>query len=145
MKNLLLLIGAVFLFLTFFVIGIIGTYILGILFFWRKKHFFKMFTLPFVILLNVWRAVNYLFYHLALTVDLLGNAVAGELIEKIVTNENDTLFGRGDVTISASIGELESNNKLNKNGIFFSNLLSKVFEKNHSVLAYDNYKKGIAK
>ncbi len=145
MKNFLLLISALFLFLTFFVFGIIGTYFLGIFYFWQNRNFIKMFTLPFIIIYQILKSVNYLFYHLALTLDLIGNATAGEVIEKIVTNEKNTLFGEGDVTISASIGKLEYENQLNKRGVFFTNLLSKVFEQNHSILAYQEYLEGKTK
>ena len=77
----------------------------------------------------------------ALTLDILGN-VNGQLIERLVTCERDTLFGREGVTISASLGELEYRNKLNKKGLKLSKILNFVFrEETHCLTAYQNYLK----
>ena len=72
--------------------------------------------------------------------------MAGELVEDCVTTIEDTLYGKHGITLSAATGDLEiKENKirnkkyLNKFGIGFSNSLSKVFEKNHSILAYKYY------
>ena len=56
----------------------------------------------------------------------------------LFTSEEKTLFGSGDVTISTSIGELETN-KLNKTNCHLVIGLSKVLDKNHCVESYNRY------
>ena len=80
----------------------------------------------------------YFFLNNAITIDILGN-VNGELIERIVTKERDTLFGLHGVTISASLGDLELRNKLNKKGMLLSKMLNFAFnQKQHCIDAYYN-------
>lgn len=88
-------------------------------------------------LVNI-RNLNQFFLNNAITLDILGN-VNGELIERFVTKEKNTLFGKKGITISASLGQLEINKKLNKKGLFLSKLLDLCFkEKNHCKNAYTN-------
>lgn len=69
---------------------------------------------------------------LAYGLDLLWN-VHGELIEDAVTHEDDTTFGEKDISVSASIGKLEIDGKLNKTGRIFSKVLNFVFwQKQHA-------------
>jgi len=82
--------------------------------------------------------VKYGFMQIAYIVDLLGNVLVGELIEDIVTAEEDTWFGKGGITISAALGKLEFEGKLNGRGKFFSKVLGS-FEADHSVRAYHYY------
>jgi hypothetical protein len=80
----------------------------------------------------------YFFLNNAITIDILGN-VNGELIERLVTKERNTLFGSQGVTISASLGDLELRNKLNKKGLFLSKILNFAFnQKQHCIDAYYN-------
>lgn len=86
-------------------------------------------------LVNI-RNLNQFFLNNAITLDILGN-VNGELIERFVTKEKNTLFGTRGVTISASLGQLEYLKKLNKKGLFLSKLLDLCFnQKHHCLSAY---------
>lgn len=73
---------------------------------------------------------------LAVCLDLIWNATSGEMIEDGVTAEENTLYGMGNVTVSAATGELEFKDKLNKTGKAFNRLLSFTLGKNHSIDAY---------
>jgi len=139
MRPILLLVFAVIVFTLISGIGIIATVILGLFFWWRNKNFVKMLLLIPRIIYQIWIAIKYLICQIALTIDLIGNALAGELIEYIITSERNTLFGKGNVTISASVGDLELRKNLNKRGLKFTKLLSYIFEENHSVNAYLKY------
>lgn len=72
----------------------------------------------------------------ALALDLLWNATSGELVEDCVTSVEITLYGRGDITISAATGELQDDDKLNKVGKGFSDFLSIALDDNHCEKAY---------
>lgn len=105
--------------------------------FWKGPIYFL--TQMFKILYQIWSCIKYLSLEVAISIDLFGNVICGEAIEDLVTSEEKTLFGSGDVTISTSIGELETKDKLNKTGIKFSKFLSKVLDKNHCVESYNRY------
>lgn len=78
------------------------------------------------------------FLNNAITLDILGN-VNGELIERFVTKEKNTMFGMQGVTISASLGDLEIRGKLNKKGLFLSKILNFAFnQKQHCIDAFYN-------
>ncbi len=59
------------------------------------------------VLYQVWVVIKYMLFQIGYIVDLYGNVLVGELIEDLVTAEEDTLFGKGDVTISAALGDLK--------------------------------------
>ena len=105
--------------------------------FWKGPIYFL--TQIFKILYQIWGCIKYLSLEVAISIDLFGNVICGEAIEDLITSEEKTLFGSGDITISTSIGELETKNKLNKTGIKFSKFLSKVLDKNHCVESYNRY------
>jgi len=71
-------------------------------------------------------ALGYILYNLALGLDLAWN-VNGELIEDSITAKENTTFGDKETTVSASVGKLELDNKLNKTGKGFSRVLNVVF------------------
>ena len=80
------------------------------------------------------------FYYFALAIDYLGNVLTGTLIQSMVTTHKETLLGRPLITISAAIGELKINNKLDtKFGVWLAKVLDKVFEPNHCTNSYDDY------
>lgn len=85
---------------------------------------------------HILNSISYIAKHIAIGIDLLGNVMAGELLEDIVTSNEDTFYGHSEYTISAATGKLEQDKALNKTGLFFTSILSKVFEKNHAILAY---------
>ena len=97
--------------------------------------YFLIYWMKFIY--QIWNAVKYLSHHLAITIDLFGNATSGEAIEDLITSKEETYFGRGDITISAATGEIEIKGKLNKTGQWFTRALNKIFnEKSHSIDAY---------
>ena len=95
--------------------------------------------ISFLYSMFVYRFSSNFFLNNAITIDILGN-VNGELLERLVTKEKNTLFGTRGVTISASLGYLEVRCQLNKRGKLLSKLLDKAFnEPNHCVNAYNLY------
>lgn len=87
------------------------------------------------VLYQVWVVVKKVFYYTAFILDLLGNALLGELIEDLVTHEENTYYGKGDRTISVATGDIELRNKtkpgtMNSIGLWFVGVLNK-FESNH--------------
>ena len=122
-------------------VGIVYTFLKPV-YDYRKKGFktivkrFGMWWLK--VMYQVWNVVKYGFMQIAYIVDLLGNVLVGELIEDVVTAEEDTWFGNGGISISAALGKLEFENKLNGRGLFFSKVLAS-FEADHCVRAYKYY------
>ena len=76
------------------------------------------------ILYQFWTVIKYIFLAVGTIIDLFGNVLLGEMIEDFVTSEENTLFGIGDITISAALGDLKRKEKLNGRGIILCNLLS---------------------
>ena len=77
-------------------------------------------------------AIGHLFYHIGYALDLGWN-VNGEIIEDMVTAEEHTTFSQKNITVSASIGELELADKLNKSGKIMSKILNIAFwQKQHA-------------
>lgn len=117
----------------------------GIIYLTGKSFYKAKFRSYFIywgnVLYQIWVVIKYMLLHLAVIPDLLANVTSGEMIEDIVTTEEDTLYGNGDVTISAATGEIELRNKLIKTGLKFTACLSKVLGGNHCINAYKNYLK----
>lgn len=111
--------------------------------FWRGPwYIIKYFG---YILYQIWNGIKYLLMHLAIFPDLLANATSGEAIEDAITTEENTLFNRGDVTISTAIGELEVEKKpLFERGKKLSGFLSKMLGNNHCSASYKRWKHNIA-
>ena len=74
-----------------------------------------------------------LIYEIAYALDLGWN-VNGEIIEDMITAEENTTFSNKNISVSASVGKLESEGKLNKFGKFFSKLLSFAFNQRQHAL-----------
>jgi hypothetical protein len=87
---------------------------------------------------QIWQAIKYLMFHTVFALDLIWNASRGEFIEGIVTKEEETLYGKGNISVSAATGHLEHEGKLDNEGIWFTDLLSKVLGENHSIEAYNS-------
>ncbi|MHA2055815.1 MAG: hypothetical protein ACW99F_19770 [Candidatus Hodarchaeales archaeon] len=95
-------------------------------------------SIYYVFTLKPWRAIKFFIHELAKSIDLLGNVLAGEMIEDLVTSAEKTFFGLGDITISSAIGYEEYTGRLNKLGFWFTNLLDVVFnEEKHSICNYE--------
>lgn len=81
-------------------------------------------------------AVGYALYYIAEALDIGWN-VNGEIIEDIVTSNEKTTFGEKNITVSATTGKLQYENKLNKSGLILSKILNIVFmQKSHALDAY---------
>lgn len=77
-------------------------------------------------------AMGHAIYHIGYSFDLLWN-VNGEALEDMVTAKEDTEFGKKNTTVSASVGKLEIEGKLNRWGKLSSRLLNFVFrQKSHA-------------
>jgi len=82
-------------------------------------------------------AIGYIFHSIAYGLDLMWN-VNGELIEDIITHEENSEFSKKNVTVSASTGKLELEGKLNPRGKWFSKMLNFVFgQKAHAIDAWN--------
>lgn len=90
---------------------------------------------------EVWVVFKKIFLFIGYIIDLYGNVILGELIEDIVTAEENTYFGKGDITISAALGDLKLQDKLNKRGLLFCNVLSKLdfVHEDHCIAAIELY------
>ena len=78
-------------------------------------------------------AIGYILHSVAYSLDLSWN-VNGEIIEDIITHKEDTEFSKKNITVSASTGKLEIEDKLNPRGKWFSKMLNLVFkQKAHAV------------
>lgn len=92
----------------------------------------------FNLIYQAWSVVRRTIHEIAKSLDIFGNAVAGELIEDLITHEEDTYFGNGGITLSAAIGHLEAEGKLNKLGLWLSKMLNLAFgEEKHAVWSYE--------
>ena len=80
--------------------------------------------------------VKYSLINIAITADEYGNVYCGELLEYLCTYNRNTLFIHADVTISASLGFVESHCKMTPFGLALKNLLNKVFDDNHCMDSY---------
>src|SRR3990167_3851224 len=80
--------------------------------FWTGIFSFIKYWLRFIY--QIWNVVKYYLLHMAISFDLFGNVSGGEMIEDCVTAKEDTLYGRGNWTVSASTGKLEMDGDLNK-------------------------------
>jgi hypothetical protein len=105
--------------------------------FWIGPTHFILYWL--FVLYQIWNVIKFYCMQSAIAVDLLGNVTTGEAIEDCVTAEEKTMYGRGDITISTATGELEYKGKLNKLGIKFTKVLSKVLDENHCIVSYKRY------
>lgn len=88
---------------------------------------------------QIWNVVKRAVYDLAVSIDIFGNATSGEMIEDtLCPTFEDSHFGDGKVTISASIGEAEAKHKLNGFGKWISKALNVMFnERLHGVWSYE--------
>jgi hypothetical protein len=93
------------------------------------------------LLYQTWNVIKYVFLAIGYIIDLYGNVILGEVIEDIVTAEEQTMFSMGEVTISAALGDLKRRDKLNQRGIILCNILSFLDPANedHCISAIEMY------
>ena len=134
-KSLFALIGAIIVSVIFIPYGIIYTLIYGIWFSKRAKkgnRWTAFFRFIWRIIDGILAAFGHLIYAIGYCLDLIWN-MFGEAIEDTVTTEEDTEFTKKNVSVSASIGKLQIDGKLNKFGRAFSKALNFAFgQKNHA-------------
>ncbi len=137
LQSILPLIGALLVSCLMFTVGTFYSFLYAIKmsFTLKKWYAFPMF---FWRLIDGFLAtIGYLIYQIAYTLDLGWN-VNGEILEDCVSAKEDTTFSDKNISVSASIGKLEIDGKLNKFGRFFSKLLSFVFwQKQHAIDAWN--------
>lgn len=81
-------------------------------------------------------AIGNFLYETAYSLDLAWN-VNGEILEDMMTAEEDTTFTDRELSVSASVGKLEIDGDLNKFGKKFSKLLNFFFaQKHHAIDAW---------
>lgn len=95
-----------------------------------KERWFRIGKWVLNVLYQTWVVIRHVFLFVGYVVDLYGNVLLGELIEDLVTAEEDTLFGVGNVTISAALGDLKRKGRLNHLGLWICNMLS-ALDPNH--------------
>jgi hypothetical protein len=94
------------------------------------KRFFKFW---WKLLDGLLYSVGHVFYNTGFALDLIWN-VNGEILEDMITSEENTTFGDKETTVSASVGKLEIDDKLNNYGKFCTKILNIVFwQKAHAV------------
>jgi len=111
---------------------------IGIIYFIFKNIFkpLKIVIETYYLSIETFKILGYLLNKIAITLDLFWNVTAGEFLEDNFTKEENTTFGKGTYTVSASTGKLELNNTLNKKGKKLSALLNRVFnQKEHTIYA----------
>lgn len=88
---------------------------------------------------QIWNVLKRAIYDLAVSIDIFGNATSGEMIEDtLCPTFEDSHFGNGKITISASIGEAEAKKKLNGFGKWISKVLNIMFnERLHGIWSYE--------
>ena len=135
----MLLVGAVIITVFLIPLGILHNFVKSLIGCFRLKFWqglWKFVKYWLMILYQIWNVVKYFMVKIAIALDLLWNATSGELVEDCVTSSEVTLYGRGNVTVSAATGELEEDKRLNNVGKGFSNFLSLALDENHCARAY---------
>ena len=138
LKGLLWLFGACLVFPTLIVLGFIYNFFYS---FWLSYKKWYSFFLFWIKMIDGYLSVaGYIFKHIGIGIDMLGN-VNGELLEDIVTPMEQTHFGDKNITVSASLGEIETKGwKLSKFGTKLSIALNWFFnEKSHTKYAWEYY------
>lgn len=140
MKNLKLLGGAILVSLFLIPIGIIWN--LG-------KSIYNLLKYWFFILVQLFVVFRYLltrqkvdfFFKIAYSLDLIWNVTAGEFLEDCLTNNEQTKFGQGNITVSASTGKEVESGDIAKRGRWFVSWLDRIFnEKDHCLNAWNKWK-----
>lgn len=141
LRGIVTLFFAILVFVPTIIIGMVFNAVYPIFMGFKEKSI----TLPFKI---YWKLIdgtlatigNMLYDGGSIKLDELGN-VWGEWIEDVITTEEDTTFGKKDITISASVGYLEHDKlPLFKRGQKLSKVLNWAFrEKRHALGSWEKY------
>lgn len=103
----------------------------------KKRDITLFFKFWFKLIDGFAHAIGHALYNLAYALDLSWN-VNGELLEDMITSEENTTFSDKEITVSATVGKIELDGKLNKYGKFSSRVLNKVFgQKRHAADSWE--------
>lgn len=81
-------------------------------------------------------SIGNLLYEMGYSLDTAWN-VNGEILEDMITSEENTTFGQKNISVSASVGKLQVEGKLNRFGKIFSRILNVFFwQKQHAIDAW---------
>lgn len=138
--SILTLIGAIF--VSIFILSLGSIYSLGYSI-WLSitlKKWNAFFIFWWRLLDGLLFAIANIIHSIAYSLDLIWN-VNGEMIEDIITAEEKTTFNNRAITVSASVGKLQKEGKLNNTGKWFSKSLNIVFgQKSHAIDAWEYLK-----
>jgi len=126
-------IAAVILTTILFPIGLLYSFILPFKKKYKRNRTFFYFKR---LVTQIWYLCMLTLHQIAYNLDLLGNVIVGELIEDLITKEENTWFGSKKHTLSQSFGKLLFHNNLNSIGIKLVKIIDSFFGKNHCLKAY---------
>jgi len=136
LSGLMALIGAMLLSVVIFPLGILYSLGYSIWLSLTLKKWTAFFIFWWRLIDGYCAAVGHLLLRVAYTLDIGWN-VTGEIIEDIVTTDENTYFTTKDITVSASIGNEEVKNKLTPWGKRISKVLNIAFnQKCHAKASY---------
>lgn len=139
LSGLITLIGAIVVSLLMFSIGTLYSLGYSIWLSVSLKKWYAFFTFWWRLVDGFSAAIGNILLEIAISLDMAWN-VNGEVIEDMITTEENTTFNQKNITVSASTGKLEIDGKLNKFGVKFSKLLSIVFrQKRHAIDSWNFY------
>lgn len=84
----------------------------------RRERLLRVGKWSLNVLYQIWAIFRYIFLSAGYIIDLFGCVLLGELIEDLVTDVEQTLFGLGDITISAALGDLKRRGAFRTHVIF---------------------------
>ena len=139
LSGLLTLIGALIISPLMFSIGMLYSFIYSIWLSITLKKWYAFFQFWWKLIDGFCAALGHLLLEIAFSLDLAWN-VNGEILEDMITTEENTTFGQKGITVSASTGKIEIDSKLNKFGLKFTKGLSLIFkQKKHAIDSWDFY------
>ena len=101
------------------------------------KKWYAFFVFWWHLIDGIAAAIGHFFYETAYSLDLTWN-VKGEILEDLITSEENTTFGQKNITVSATTGKIEIDGKLNRVGRIFSKTLNFFFgQKQHAIDAWN--------
>ena len=138
-QGLITLIGAIIVTIFMWSIGTLYSFGYSIWLTITLKKWYAFFKFWWRLIDGFAAVIGHILYQIAIGLDMSWN-VNGEIIEDVITAEENTMFSEKNITVSASTGKLKLENKLNKSGLIFSNVLNRVFnQKNHALDAWHYY------
>lgn len=117
-----------------FTIGTVYSFIYSLWLSLTLKEWKAFFKFWWNLIDGIFAMIGYILYNIGYGLDMGWN-VNGEMLEDIVTSKEDTMFGKKNVPVSASIGKLELEGKLTTRiGKGLSKALNIVFnQKQHAI------------